>query len=237
MTPDRDASVRTVVITGAAGNLGQAVARLFEARGDNVVLVGRRESLVSAFRSESAQRMFATVDLLDAAHVGAAIAAAVERFGGIDVLCNIAGGFAMGQPIHATSDEDWSAMFDVNLRTTLNAMRAVVPTMLLRGGGKVVNVAASAGIKGAAGMGPYAAAKSAIVRVTESMAAELREKNVNVNCVLPTVIDTPQNRRAMPNADPSRWVAPRDVASVIAFLASEDARAIHGAALPVAGLS
>jgi NAD(P)-dependent dehydrogenase (short-subunit alcohol dehydrogenase family) len=105
------------------------------------------------------------------------------------------------------------------------------------GGGKIVNVGAYAAQTGAAGMGAYVASKSAVIRLTETMAAELREKNINVNCVLPTILDTPENRAAMPKADPRRWVAPEDLARVIVFLASDDARAIHGAALPVTGLS
>jgi NAD(P)-dependent dehydrogenase (short-subunit alcohol dehydrogenase family) len=233
MTADARPGARTVLITGAAGHLGRAVAQLFAERGENVVLVGRRASLDRAFGNETPHRMFAVVDLLDAAQVDAAVAAAVGRFGGIDVLCNVAGGFRMGTPVHETPDADWTAMLDLNLRTTLNAVRAVVPRMLQRGGGKIVNVAAAGGPKAGATMAPYAASKSAVIRITEAMAAELREKNVNVNCVLPTVIDTPDNRSAMPKGDPSRWVSPRDLAKVIAFLASDDARAIHGAAIPV----
>ena len=104
-----------------------------------------------------------------------------------------------------------------------------------RGGGKIVNVGAFAAQKGVARMGAYVASKSSVIRLTESMAAELREKNINVNCVLPTIIDTPENRASMPDADPKRWVAPADLANVIVFLASDAARAIHGAAIPVTG--
>jgi NAD(P)-dependent dehydrogenase (short-subunit alcohol dehydrogenase family) len=152
-------------------------------------------------------------------------------------LCDIAGGFRMGSPVHATSDSDWNFMLDVNARTLLNAARAVVPRMLASGGGKIINVGAFTAQKGAANMGAYIAAKSAVIRLTESMAAELREKNINVNCVLPTIIDTPENRAAMPKADPQKWVAPEDLASVIVFLASPAAKAVHGAAIPVTGLS
>jgi NAD(P)-dependent dehydrogenase (short-subunit alcohol dehydrogenase family) len=109
--------------------------------------------------------------------------------------------------------------------------------MIAAGGGKIINVGAFAAQKGAANMGAYIASKSAVMRLTETMAAELREKNINVNCVLPTIIDTPENRAAMPKADPTRWVAPDDLANVVVFLASDEARAIHGAALPVTGLS
>jgi NAD(P)-dependent dehydrogenase (short-subunit alcohol dehydrogenase family) len=143
----------------------------------------------------------------------------------------------MGKPVHETSDADWNVLMDLNARTVLHTARAVVPHMIAAGGGKIVNVGAFAAQKGAANMGAYIASKSAVIRLTETMAAELREKNINVNCVLPTIIDTPQNRADMPKADPKRWVAPGDLANVIVFLASDEARAIHGATLPVTGLS
>jgi len=139
--------------------------------------------------------------------------------------------------VHETSDKDWDFLFNLNARTVLNMAKAVVPGMIKGGGGKIVNVGAYAAQKGAARMGAYIASKSAVIRLTETMAAELREQNINVNCVLPTIIDTPENRAAMPDADPRRWVAPQDLAAVVLFLASDAARAIHGAALPVTGLS
>jgi NAD(P)-dependent dehydrogenase (short-subunit alcohol dehydrogenase family) len=182
-------------------------------------------------------QFFVATNLLDPASVQAAVDQAMQRYKRIDVVCNIAGGFRMGAPVHETSDKDWNFLMDLNARTVLNTARAVVPVMLSSGGGKIVNVGAFAAQKGAAQMGAYVAAKSAVIRLTETMAAELREKNINVNCVLPTIIDTPENRAAMPDADPKRWVAPAALAEVILFLASDAARAIHGAALPVTGLS
>jgi NAD(P)-dependent dehydrogenase (short-subunit alcohol dehydrogenase family) len=232
MTP----TAATVLVTGASGNLGRAVAHAFAERGANLVLIDRRpERLAAAFGGESASRIFATADLLDRKQVEAAARTASERFGRIDVLCNIAGGFRMGTPVHETTDGDWDFLFDINVRTLLNAVRAVVPHMTA--GGKIINVGAASAQKGVAGMGAYCAAKSAVIRITEAMAAELREKNINVNCVLPTIIDTPENRAAMPGADPARWVAPDDLAQVFVFLASPAARAIHGAAVPVSALS
>ena len=231
-------TVETVLITGASGNLGRAVAAAFAARGANLALLDRdRAHLDAAFGGESDRRMLVAADLLDAAVVEAAAAAVVARFGRIDALCNIAGGFRMGTPVHATSDADWNFVFDLNVRTVLHTARAVVPRMLAAGRGRIVNVGAFAAQKGAADMGAYVASKSAVIRLTETMAAELRDRGINVNCVLPTIIDTPENRKAMPGADPSRWVAPADLASVIAFLASDAARAVHGAAVPVTGLS
>ena len=231
-------SARTVFVTGAAGNLGRAIVAAFEARGANVVVVGRtKESLVAALGAESERRLFVAADLLDQSALDSAVGLARSRFGRVDVLCNIAGGFRMGSPVHETSDADWNFLIDINVRTLLHAVRAVVPRMIEAGGGKIVNVGAFAAQKGVAQMGAYVAAKSAVIRLTETMAAELRDKNINVNCVLPTIIDTPENRAGMPKADPSRWVAPGDLANVIVFLASDEARAIHGAALPVTGLS
>ena len=231
-------SNRTVLVTGASGNLGRAVAAAFTEQGANLALVDRRrEKLEQTFGTENERRLFVTADLLDQDQVSAAVASVMARCARIDVLCNIAGGFRMGAPVHETADQDWNFMFDVNARTLLHAVRAVVPGMMAGGGGRIVSVAAFAAQKGAAGMGAYVASKSAVIRLTESMAAELREKNINVNCVLPTIIDTPENRAAMPKADPARWVAPADLAAVVAFLGSDAARAIHGAALPVTGLS
>lgn len=212
-------SGKTVMITGAAGNLGAAVSKAFVGLGANVTPVDL------------------PINLLDQAQVDAAVKKALQQFQRIDVLCNIAGGFRMGKPVHETSDADWNFLMDLNARTVLHTARAVVPHMISAGGGKIINVGAYAAQKGAALMGAYIASKSAVIRLTETMAAELREKNINVNCVLPTIIDTPQNRAAMPDADPARWVAPADLARVIVFLASDAARAIHGAALPVTGLS
>jgi NAD(P)-dependent dehydrogenase (short-subunit alcohol dehydrogenase family) len=208
-----------VVVTGAAGNLGRAVCEAFASQ--NAVLV----------------KLDIETNLLDQGVLDAAIQKTIVQHKKIDVLCNIAGGFRMGKPVHETSDADWNFLFDVNVRTVLHTARAVVPHMLKAGGGKIVNIGAFAAQRGAANMGAYTASKSAVIRLTEAMAAELREKNINVNCVLPTVLDTPQNRADMPKADPKRWVALDDLARTILFLASDDARAIHGAAVPVPGLS
>jgi NAD(P)-dependent dehydrogenase (short-subunit alcohol dehydrogenase family) len=224
---------RTVMITGASGNLGRAVARAFAQLGARLVLLDLKRNEVE----ESDTRLFLETNLFDADSVEVVVKRALERFGRIDVLCNIAGGFRMGPPVHETTDAEWDFLFDINARSVVYTARAVVPHMVKAGGGRIVNVGAFAAQRGAAAMGAYVASKSAVIRLTETMAAELRDKHINVNCVLPTVIDTPENRAAMPEADPRRWVAPQDLAAVIVFLASDAARAVHGAALPVAGLS
>ncbi|MBS0326058.1 MAG: SDR family NAD(P)-dependent oxidoreductase [Proteobacteria bacterium] len=233
-----EASARVVAITGAAGNLGRAVAAAFETRGARLALFARSEaSLASAFGEPTERRMHVVADLLDRDAVLRAVASVIARARRIDVLVNVAGGFRMDGPVHATSATTFDSLFALNVVTLANMAHAVVPHMLAAGRGAIVNVGAFAASRGGAGMGAYAAAKSGVIRLTESMAAELRERGINVNCVLPTILDTPENRRDMPQADPSKWVALPDLAGVIAFLASDDARAVHGAAIPVTGLS
>jgi NAD(P)-dependent dehydrogenase (short-subunit alcohol dehydrogenase family) len=228
---------RTVVLTGASGNLGKAVAAAFAERGARLVLINRqREALTAAF-GELKDAALVPADLLDRKQCQAAFEAAVQRFGRVDVLCHLAGGFRAGEAVHETADSTWNFLFDLNARTLVNIAHPVVPHMIERGGGKIVNVGAYAAQKGVAQMGAYCASKSSVIRLTEAMSAELKEKNINVNCVLPTILDTPENRAAMPDADPARWVSPQALAEVIVFLASDAARALHGAAVPVTGLS
>ena len=226
---------KTCLITGAAGNLGRAVAGAFASAGASLILIDLDDKVLqSAYGRDDERKALVRADLLDAASVAQAVAAA--RFNRIDVLCNVAGGFRMGHPVHETPEEVWELMLDLNAKSVINTARAVVPKMLAAGYGKIVNIGAVAGLRGGAKMGAYSASKSAVIRLTESMSAELRDKGINVNCILPSVIDTPQNRADMPSADPRRWVAPEALADVILFLASDAARAIHGAAIPVTGL-
>jgi NAD(P)-dependent dehydrogenase (short-subunit alcohol dehydrogenase family) len=214
------------------------VADVFTAQGGHVLLADlRRDVLEQAFGVEAANRTFVPMNLLERDEVKARIDALLGRILRIDALCHLAGGFRMGEAVHETSAATWDLLFDLNARTLVNVAAAVVPGMIAAGGGRIVTVGAASARQGLAQMGAYTAAKASVIRLTEAMSAELREENINVNCVLPTIIDTPQNRAAMPGADPARWVAPADLARVIAFLASDAARAVHGAALPVTGLT
>ena len=237
MTPSTASALprddRVVIVTGAAGNLGRAVADAFATLGCRLVLVDRHDH----DDAPSATRLHVTADLRREDQAQQVATAALQAFGRIDVLCNVAGGFRMGEAVHATSDDTWDFLFDLNARSVVHMAHAVLPHMLARGSGKVVNVGALGALKGGAQMGAYAASKAAVMRLTETMSAEVRAQGINVNCVLPSTIDTPENRSAMPDADPGKWVAPQDLASVIVFLASDQSRAIHGALIPVAGLS
>jgi NAD(P)-dependent dehydrogenase (short-subunit alcohol dehydrogenase family) len=231
-------SLSTVLVTGACGNLGRAVAAAFAARGHRLALLDRDAAqLEAAFGKDDARHLNLACDLLDAISVATAVEKARTAFGPIGVLCNVAGGFRMGEPVHETSDANWDFLMNLNVRSVLHTARAVVPGMLTAGRGCIVNIGAGAAARGGAHMGAYSASKSALARITESMSAELRDQGINVNAVLPSILDTPENRKDMPKADPSKWVAPAELAEVIAFLCSPAARAIHGAALPVSGLS
>jgi len=225
---------KTCLITGAAGNLGRAVASAFSSAGASLILLDHDEkTLRSAYGGGGEERRrLVHADLRDAQSVARALPAGAR----IEILCNIAGGFRMGHPVHETPEDTWELMLGLNAKSVINCARAVVPGMLTAGYGKIVNIAALAGLSGKANMGAYSASKSAVIRLTESMSAELRDKGINVNCVLPSVIDTPQNRADMPGVDPRRWVAPEALADVVMFLASDSARAIHGAAIAVNGL-
>lgn len=226
-------SGKTCLVTGAAGNLGRAVAAAFASDGATLVLVDRDDQVLrSAFGGADRRKRLVRADLGDAQ----SIAHALSDIARIDILCNIAGGFRMGHPVHETREDTWDLMLSLNAKSVINCARAVVPGMLAAGYGKIVNIGALAGLSGQANMGPYSASKSAVIRLTESMSVELRDKGINVNCILPSIIDTPENRAAMPLADPRRWVTAQALAEVVMFLASDRARAIHGAAIPVSGL-
>jgi NAD(P)-dependent dehydrogenase (short-subunit alcohol dehydrogenase family) len=229
---------KVALVTGAAGTLGRAVVLAFANAGARCAALDLDLArLRERFGPDSDKTISIAADLGQSAATAAAVRKVTDVWGRIDVLCNIAGGFQMGPPVHETPDNLWLHMLDLNAGTVLRTARAVVPVMLQADGGKIVNVGAMGGLTGRANMAAYSVAKSAVIKLTESMAAELRDKHINVNCVLPSIIDTPPNRADMPKADPKRWVAPDALADVILFLSSDAARAINGAAIPVVGLS
>ena len=218
---------KVVVVTGANGALGSVVAVIARAKGASVVALDLTDSADLAD-----MRSFA-VDLTD----GAATSACVTQIGAIDAVFNIAGGFDMGPTVHETNDAQWDHMFNMNVVTMRNMVAAVVSQMIERGSGSIVNVGALSAREGQANMGAYCVAKSAVMRLTESLSKELRHQGINVNAVLPSIIDTPTNRKDMPDADFETWVRPQDLANVICFLGSDAARAVHGALVPVQGLA
>jgi len=231
---------KVAIVTGAAGNLGRTVAHALADQGASVALVDLDPAALEATRAElppGAETATFAADLIAPESVAGMVEQVLARFGRIDILANIAGGFTMGPLLHQTKDKDWDFMLDLNARTTFNCCRAVVPSMLAGGGGKIVNVSARAATEGKARMTPYCAAKAAVITLTQSLAAEHKHAGINVNCILPGTIDTPQNRKAMPDQDYAHWVPTTALADVILFLVSDAAECVTGAAIPVYGRS
>jgi NAD(P)-dependent dehydrogenase (short-subunit alcohol dehydrogenase family) len=219
-------SGKTIVVTGALGVLGRSVAGMAEAAGARVARVDYAKT------DHAAELLFDGVDLADEAAAVSTVAKIAAQAGRIDGLANIAGGFTWS-PVADSPVSTWEAMFRINLVTAVNASRAVQPFLAQAKGGAIVNMGANAASRAASGMGPYTASKAGVLRLTEALAEELAADGVRVNAVLPSIIDTPTNRKDMPKADVSAWVQPDDIARVIVFLLSDDAHAITGAAVPV----
>lgn len=232
---------KTVMVTGAIGNLGVVLARAFQNSNAKLALVDRGEDrLQEAFPELVGSPDYLLVDcadLMDEAAVEEAVSKTMRHFGRVDGLVNTVGGFRAGKMLHETPIDTWDFMLNLNARSVFIACKKVIPYMIRQGSGKIVNVAARPGLEGQAGMAAYSASKSAVIRLTESMSAELKDQGINVNCIIPGTIDTPQNREAIPEADYSKWVTPESLAEVILFLSSNAARDVHGAALPVYGRS
>lgn len=219
---------KTLVVTGAAGALGRAAAAKARQYGARVIAVDKVED-PGLNHFDAYHRM----DLLNDED----LAGRFRQMGDIDGLLNIAGGFGMGPfgPV-ATESDNWDTMFAINVTTLRRATAAALPVLLDRGRGTIVNVGALAALAGAADMSAYCAAKAAVLRLTESLSEEYKQSGINVNAVLPSIIDTPANRASMPGEDYNAWVAPEGLAEVLCFLASDAAGALHGALLPVRGL-
>ena len=233
---------KVFMVTGATGNLGQVVAKALFAAGAQLALVDRSggERFAETFPEMVGQEacyLGHSTDLTDDAAVAHLVEHVLEHFGRIDGVINIAGGYRAGTPVHETDLETLEFMFNLNARTVFLVSRAVLPHMIERRQGKIVNIGARVALRGGKNMAAYSVSKTAVVRLTESISEEVKAYGINVNAVLPGTIDTPQNRDAMPQADFDRWVAPEALADVILFLASDAARAVHGASLPVYGLS
>ncbi len=231
---------KVAVVTGAGGNLGRVVAGALAEAGASLALVDLNERALhetQAGLGVGLDVLSVPTNLVKPQSVAEMTTRVLAHFKRVDLLFNVAGGFTMGPPLHETDDKDWDFMLDLNTRSVFNCCRALIPHMLEKGKGRIVNVSARAAAEGKARMAPYCASKAAVITLTESLAAEHKFNDINVNCVLPGTIDTPQNRDAMPDSDWSNWVPPKALADVMLFLASDAARCVTGAAVPVYGRS
>ncbi|MBB4257012.1 NAD(P)-dependent dehydrogenase (short-subunit alcohol dehydrogenase family) [Bradyrhizobium sp. CIR3A] len=221
---------RILIVTGALGALGKVVAEIARSRGARVAGIDHAPSQIPA-TPESIE--IGGVDLSDAAQAKTAVDAAAKHFGRLDALINIAGGFAF-ETVGDGDVKTWQRMYALNVLTALNTSRAALPHLAASRAGRIVNIGAMGALQAGSGMGPYAASKAGVHRLTESLASEWKGK-VTVNAVLPSIIDTAANRADMPKADFSKWVTPRELAEVILFLAGDAASGITGALIPVGG--
>jgi NAD(P)-dependent dehydrogenase (short-subunit alcohol dehydrogenase family) len=227
---------RVVVVTGGFGTLGRTVGRVLTDNGWKVALIDKAPA---PDHSNAAQLNAAWwrggVELTHLDSARSAMAAAVEQLGRLDAIVNVAGGFRW-ETLADGSLDTWDLMYQMNVRTTATASKAALDYFAGGAqGGRIVNIGAGAALKAGMGMGAYTAAKSGVMRLTEALAEELKERSITVNAILPGMIDTPQNRNDMPDADFSRWVRPEEIANVILFLVSEAASGVTGALIPVTG--
>ena len=225
---------KVVAVTGGFGQLGVAVVQAAIAAGARVAALDRAAAPAGGVPMDGALALGG----LDLAEPDAAVRAldrVVRQYGGLDALVNIAGTFRW-EELSEGSVDTWDFLYRVNLRSAVSTSRAALPHLFKRGGGRIVNIGAgAAAARAAAGMGAYTASKAGVAKLTEALAAELKDRNITVNAILPIIIDTPANHADMPKADFSRWVAPKSIADTIMFLLSDSARDITGALIPVSG--
>ena len=230
---------RNVLITGGTGILGSAVTKTYLAQGDNVAVTYLFEDEVERFKGFNPELVedvtFLFANVTEEAEVQKTIQEFISKFGRLDILVNIVGGFVGGIPTAELEEDRWDFMMNLNLKSVFLCCKTATPHMTAQGYGKVINVSARAGLKGEAGLSAYCVSKGGVRTLTESLAAEVMDSGVNVNAIMPSIMDTPANREAMPDEEHDRWVAPADVAKVICFLTSDDATIINGAAIPVYG--
>jgi len=232
----REQGNKTVIVAGGTGALGGTVVRAFLAAGDRVAVTYRRQEEYDALRAASPAGLSGTqLDATDEAAAHRFVAEVAAKQGSVDALVVTIGGYAGGKNLWEADASTYAQMMDLNLRAAWTMARAVLPVMIRQNRGYLVNVASKAGYGRSAGAALYAASKAGALALWDSLAEEVKAYNINVNSIVPSIMGTPANRRAMPKADFSRWPSTEDVAKVIVFLCSDSARVIHGAAIPVYG--
>jgi NAD(P)-dependent dehydrogenase (short-subunit alcohol dehydrogenase family) len=215
------------LVTGASGGLGQAVVRAFLDAGARVATIQRADAEPGVFSLAA--------DLTAAAQAAQAIFTVRAHFGRIDALVHLVGGFDGGVTVEQTTDGSWTRMFDLNVNSAFHVIRAVLPGMLASGRGRILAIGSRTAVEPAAAVAAYGASKAALVSLVRSVALEVRQRGLTANIVLPSVIDTPGNRAAMPQADATKWVAPEAIARLLVWLASDAAADVNGAAIPIYG--
>jgi NAD(P)-dependent dehydrogenase (short-subunit alcohol dehydrogenase family) len=233
-------SSKVALITGGTGGLGRAVTLSFLHEGASVIATYIKKDEADALKDAvgpNALLELLPLDATDESACRALVDGITARHGKLDILVNTIGGFAGGKALWETDPKTYQLMMTLNVHAGYNMARTVAPIMLRQKSGSIVNIASKAAFDHAAGASAYAASKAAALALFDSLAQDLKDSGVRVNSILPSIIDTEPNRKAMPNADFSRWPKPEEIAQVILFLCSDEAKVVHGAAIPVYGQS
>jgi len=232
---------KVALVTGATGALGRIVAKMLLENGVKVVVTYRAEGklneLLQSVGELEGNLTRIKADVTNEQSVQSLVEAAVEKHGRIDFLLNIVGAYAGGNDVATTDESQWDLMMDVNLKSVFLCSKAVLPYMMKQNYGKIVSVSSRTAVeKGRrAKSGAYAVSKAGVIVLTETIAEEMKNHEINVNCIMPSTIDTPDNRGNFPKADFSKWVDARDIVEVILFLLSDSSKVINGACIPVYG--
>jgi len=231
-----DTKTKTVVVAGGTGALGASVSRAFLATGARVIVTYRKQEEFDALAKQSGASLSGvSIDVTDETAVARFTSETESKNGSIDALVIAVGGYAGGTPLWETDVATYEMMMNLNLRAAFVMTRAILPGMIRQNRGAIVNVASKAGYGHAAGAAAYAASKAGVMALFDSLAEEVKPYNINVNSIVPSIMDTPANRRAMPKADFNEWPKTDHIAKVVVYLCSEEACVIHGAAVPVYG--
>jgi NAD(P)-dependent dehydrogenase (short-subunit alcohol dehydrogenase family) len=225
-------SKRVVLITGGTGALGRTLVKKFIDSGARTISSYLNEKEAENLKTANHKVELIKLDITKEEQILKVIPILVERFGTIDVLVNLVG----GKNITELGENDWEAMMGLNLKSAFLISKHVIPVMISGKGGNVVHISSRTGLKSDGYDSAYAVSKAGLIRFVESTSQEFKDNNINVNCILPTTIDTEANRRAMPNADFNKWILKEDLANVVLFLCSPDSKVINGAAIPTYGL-
>jgi NAD(P)-dependent dehydrogenase (short-subunit alcohol dehydrogenase family) len=233
-----DYTNKIVLVTGGTGALGRAITAAFIASDAKVVSSYVIDREIEQLKKESkAVVELIKTDVTKEEEVEKLVLSVISKYGRIDVLVNVVGGYLGGKSVSELDEKEWDLMMTMNLKSAFLISKHVIPQMVSSKYGKIMHVSSRTGLKSSGYDSAYAASKSGLIRLVESLSEEVKDSNINVNCIMPSTIDTEANRRAMPTADHSKWVKLQDLANVILFLCSDEANVITGAAIPTYGVA
>lgn len=238
VTSRYDFSERVILVTGGTGALGSAVTKVFSGCNAKVISTYVNNAKIEGLEERMKLRIeLIRADLGKEDQVKNLVSNVLKKYSAIHILVNVVGGYLGGKSVAELDEKGWDLMMTMNLKSAFLISKHIIPKMISSKAGKIVHVSSISGLKSAGYDSAYSASKAGLIRFVESLSEEVKQFNINVNCIMPSIIDTPQNRRTMPNADFSKWVRLQDITNLILFLCSEESKAITGSAIPIRGLA